>query len=313
MKLDQDNLRTALFLALMAACLWPRIDAAVALTAGVVFTLTIGNPLAKSSGPWARKLLQASVVGLGFGVGIGQVLREGQHSILYTMVGIGFTLATGALLGRWLGVSERTSQLISFGTAICGGSAIAAMAPVIKAKSEEVAVAMATVFTLNSVALLLFPPIGRMAHLSASAFGLWSALAIHDTSSVVGAASTFGPVALATATTVKLTRALWITPCVLGYALFRKTEQRATVPLFIVGFIAAAAIRSLAPQYAGAWDTLAFLARRLLVVTLFLIGAGVTREVLKKVGFRPMVQGVSLWLLVSTLTLAAISYHLIGD
>ena len=312
MKPDQDNLRKGLFFVLMAACIWPRVDAAVALTAGIVFSLTVGNPLAKLSGPWAKKLLQTSVVGLGFGVGIGQVLREGQHSILYTIVGIAFTLAAGALLGRWLGVGERTAQLISFGTAICGGSAIAAMAPVIKAKSEEVAVALATVFTLNSIALILFPPIGRLAHLSAPAFGLWSALAIHDTSSVVGAASTFGPVALATATTVKLTRALWIMPCVLGYALVRKTEQRATVPLFIVGFVVAAAVRSLVPQYVGVWDTLAFMARRLLVVTLFLIGAGLTRDVLKKVGFRPLVQGVSLWLLVSTLTLAAISYHLIG-
>ena len=312
MKPDQDNLRKGLFFVLMAACIWPRVDAAVALTAGIVFSLTVGNPLAKLSGPWAKKLLQTSVVGLGFGVGIGQVLREGQHSILYTIVGIAFTLAAGALLGRWLGVGERTAQLISFGTAICGGSAIAAMAPVIKAKSEEVAVALATVFTLNSIALILFPPIGRLAHLSAPAFGLWSALAIHDTSSVVGAASTFGPVALATATTVKLTRALWIMPCVLGYALVRKTEQRATVPLFIVGFVVAAAVRSLVPQYVAVWDTLALVARRLLVVTLFLIGAGLTRDVLKKVGFRPMVQGVSLWLLVSMLTLAAISYHVIG-
>lgn len=297
----------------MALCAWPRIDAAVALMCGVVFSLTVGNPFARASGAWARKLLQTSVVGLGFGVGISQVLREGQHSLLYTIVGITLTLLMGAAIGKWLHVEARTSQLISFGTAICGGSAIAAMAPVIKARSEEVAVSLATVFMLNSVALLVFPAIGHLLSLSPGAFGLWSALAIHDTSSVVGAAASFGPAALATATTVKLTRALWITPCVLGYALIRKSDQRATVPLFIIGFIAAAVIRSLLPQYLGTWDGIAFVARRLLVVTLFLIGAGVSRETLKKVGFRPMVQGVTLWVIVSSVTLAAILYRIIGE
>ncbi|MCX6538279.1 MAG: putative sulfate exporter family transporter [Acidobacteria bacterium] len=301
------------FIALMALCAWPRIDAAVALMCGVVFSLAVGNPFARESGAWARKLLQTSVVGLGFGVGISQVLRESQHSILYTMIGITLTLLMGAAIGKWLRVEARTSQLISFGTAICGGSAIAAMAPVIKARSEEVAVALATVFMLNAVALLIFPAIGHLLSLSPGAFGLWSALAIHDTSSVVGAASSFGPAALATATTVKLTRALWIMPCVLVYALIRKSDQRVTVPLFIVGFIAAAVIRSVLPQYLGTWDGIAFVARRLLVVTLFLIGAGVSRETLKKVGFRPMLQGVTLWVIVSSVTLAAIFYHLIGD
>lgn len=301
------------FLVLMAICAWPRVDAAVALVCGVVFSLSFGNPFARASGSWARKLLQLSVVGLGFGVAIGQVLREGQHSIVYTIAGITLTLLMGAALGKWLGVETRTSQLISFGTAICGGSAIAAMAPVIKARTEEVAVSLVTVFMLNSVALLIFPVIGRVLSLSPGAFGLWAALAIHDTSSVVGAASSFGPAALATATTVKLTRALWITPFVLGYALIRKSNQRATIPLFIVGFIAAAVVRSLLPQYLGTWDGVAFVARRMLVVTLFLIGAGVSRETLKKVGFRPMVQGVTLWVIVGSATLAAIVYRLIGE
>ena len=301
------------FLLLMVICAWPRVDAAVALLCGVTFSLSVGNPFWRVSGGWARKLLQTSVVGLGFGVGISQVLREGQHSILYTMVGITLTLLAGAAIGKWLGVEARTSQLISFGTAICGGSAIAAMAPVIKARSEEVAVSLATVFMLNAVALLVFPAVGHFFSLSPGAFGLWSALAIHDTSSVVGAASSFGPTALATATTVKLTRALWITPCVLAYALLRKSDQRATVPLFIIGFIAAAVVRSLLPQYPGTWDGMAFAARRLLVVTLFLIGAGVSRETLKKVGFRPMVQGVTLWVIVSTVTLTAIVYGVIGE
>jgi len=308
-----ERVQTIVFLLLMAACGWPRIDAAVALTAGMIFSLMLGNPLGKISGVWAKRLLQLSVVGLGFGVGIGQVLREGQHSIVYTIVSISLTLLVGTLIGRWLRVEARTAQLISFGTAICGGSAIAAMAPVIKAKSEEVAVSLATVFLLNALALLIFPVIGHWAALQPAAFGLWSALAIHDTSSVVGAASTFGPVALATATTVKLTRALWITPCVLAYAAIRKSDSKAAVPLFILGFIAAAIIRSALPQQALVWDTLAFAARRLLVVTLFLIGAGVTRETLKKVGFRPMLQGVTLWVIVSVVTLAAVVFRVIGE
>ena len=308
-----SRIQVVVFLVLMAACGWPRIDAAVALTAGMAFSLALGNPLGRISGTWSKRLLQASVVGLGFGVGIGQVLREGQHSIVYTVVSISLTLVAGTLIGKWFRVEARTAQLISFGTAICGGSAIAAMAPVIKAKSEEVAVSLATVFLLNAVALLIFPVIGRWADLQPAAFGLWSALAIHDTSSVVGAASTFGPVALATATTVKLTRALWITPCVLAYAAISKSDSKAAVPLFIIGFIAAAIIRSFVPSQLALWDALAFAARRLLVVTLFLIGAGVTRETLRKVGFRPMLQGVTLWVIVSVVTLAAVAFRVIGD
>jgi len=297
----------------MAACGWPRVDAALALAGGIVFGLAIGNPLPALSGVWAKRLLQASVVGLGFGVGIGQVLREGRHSIGYTIVSISLTLLAGAALGKWMGVRRDTSRLLSFGTAICGGSAIAALAPVIKAKSEDVAVSLATVFLLNATALLIFPAIGRALAMSPGSFGLWSALAIHDTSSVVGAASTFGPAALATATTVKLTRALWITPFVLGYALFTRSAQRAVFPYFILGFIGAAVIRSVWPEQAVAWDAAAFVARRLLVVTLFLIGAGVTRQTIKTVGFRPMLQGVTLWVLVSVVTLAVIRGHIIGD
>jgi uncharacterized integral membrane protein (TIGR00698 family) len=300
------------FLVLAVACAWPRVDAAIALVCGAAFSLTIGNPFARESGAWAKTLLQLSVVGLGFGVGISQVLREGQHSIVYTVVGISLTLVVGTALGRLLRVESRTAQLISFGTAICGGSAIAAMAPVIKAQTEEVAVSLATVFTLNAVALVLFPMIGHALDMAPAAFGLWSALAIHDTSSVVGAASIFGPAALATATTVKLTRALWITPCVIAFALIKKSDRRATVPLFIIGFVAAAVVRSALPEYGGTWDAAAFAARRLLVVTLFLIGAGVSRETLKKVGFRPMLQGVTLWIIVSAATLTAILSRWIG-
>jgi uncharacterized integral membrane protein (TIGR00698 family) len=288
------------FIALLVFCLWPRIDTAAALTAGIVFSLLFSNPMPRITARWSKLLLQFSVVGLGFGIGIRQVIHEGQHSIVYTSIGITCTLLLGTLLGKLFKVSSNTSQLISFGTAICGGSAIAALAPVIKAKHEEIAVSLATVFTLNSIALILFPFVGHLLHMQQQPFGIWAALAIHDTSSVVGAAASFGSVALATATTVKLTRALWIMPVVLIIAFFKKSEQKAPFPLFILGFVAAALIRSLFPHFSPVWDNLAFCARRLLVVTLFLIGSGLTRELLKKVGFKPMMQGVVLWIIVSS-------------
>jgi len=300
-----------LFISFLLLCLWPRVDTALALAAGIIFSLALTNPFPRSTSKWSKILLQISVVGLGFGIGIRQVIHEGKHSIIYTMIGISLTLCIGWLIGKLLKVNSNTSQLISFGTAICGGSAIAALAPIIKAKDEEIAVSLAAVFTLNSVALLLFPLVGHLMHLRQESFGLWAALAIHDTSSVVGAAASYGAVALAVGTTVKLTRALWITPIVLGVAFFRKTDGKVKFPLFILGFILAALVRSLLPEQYMIWDNLAFGARRLLVVTLFLIGSGLTREVLKKVGFRPMLQAVALWILVSVTTLAIISRNII--
>jgi uncharacterized integral membrane protein (TIGR00698 family) len=306
MMVDRQAGRIALFIALAGLCVWPRVDAAMALTGGMLFSMTLGNPSPRVTARCSKRLLQLSVVGLGFGMGIGQVLQEGKDSIVLTIVSITLTLSAGWLIGRLLRVDATTSRLIAFGTAICGGSAIAAMAPVLKAEDDEIAVSLATVFALNSIALLVFPPVGHLFHLDQHAFGLWAALAIHDTSSVVGAASTFGAAALVTATTVKLTRALWITPCVFGAALFGGSGKRATIPLFIIGFIGAALIRSRFPGEAVLWNELALSAQRLLVVTLFFIGAGLTREVLRTVGLRPLLQGVSLWLLVSVATLAAI-------
>jgi uncharacterized integral membrane protein (TIGR00698 family) len=307
-----SNLKKAAFVVMALLCLWPKVDTPKALAAGILFSLLLSNPMPQLASKWSKILLQLSVVGLGFGIGILQVFREGKHSIVYTMIGITFTILFGRLLGRLLKVESKTSQLISFGTAICGASAIAAMAPVIKAKDEEIAVSLATVFTLNAVALILFPMIGHLLHLSQQSFGLWAALAIPDTSSVVGAASAYGGMALAVGVTVKLTRALWITPVVLGTAMFTKSRQKVKFPLFILGFVAAAVIRSLLPDLSGVWDGVAACARQMLVVTLFLIGAGLTREVLKRVGFAPMVQGVLLWLTVSALTLTAVYQSLIG-
>ncbi|MBK9373706.1 MAG: putative sulfate exporter family transporter [Holophagales bacterium] len=306
-----DRHRAVLFFVLAAACLLPWVGPATALAAGVLFSLAVGNPAPAKTALWSKVLLQASVVGLGFGLSLGTVMRVGGRSAIYTIVGIALTLAVGTLLGRLAGTAEPLSTLISFGTAICGGSAIAAMAPVVKAKSDEIAVSLATVFTLNATALLLFPAVGRLVPLDQGQFGLWAALAIHDTSSVVGAASAYGKEALAVATTVKLTRALWIMPCVLLAALLFRSEEKPKFPLFVAGFVAAAAVRTLLPSLQPLWDTLVAVARQSLVLTLFLIGTGLTRDVLRRVGIRPLAQGAVLWLLVSAGTLAAIVTGLI--
>jgi uncharacterized integral membrane protein (TIGR00698 family) len=306
--MDGIRIRKILFFACIAICAYPKVGTAAGLIMGILFSLLLRNPWPHNSAKLSKIILQISVVGLGFGLSIGEVLRTGKDSILYTIVGIAFTLAAGYTLGRLLNINRNTSALISFGTAICGGSAIAAMAPIIKAEDEEIAVALATVFTLNSIALLLFPVIGHALHLSQDLFGTWAGLAIHDTSSVVGAAASYGAQALAVGTTVKLTRAIWITPVVVGTSWFKESGQKAKIPLFIIGFILAAAIRTLVPQYVNLWGDFSAVAKQSLVITLFLIGAGLSREVLRKVGARPLFQGVTLWLVVSCLTLAALLF-----
>ncbi|QEM69414.1 putative sulfate exporter family transporter [Geobacter sp. FeAm09] len=288
-----------------ASCL-PAVGAPLALAGGIAFGIVAGNPWGNAASDWSRRLLQTSVVGLGFGMNLSQVLTTGRDAFVYTAISICFTMAAGYLLGRLCKTPQRTSLLITFGTAICGGSAIAAMAPVIKAKEEETGVALATVFTLNSAALILFPPLGHLLGMGQRQFGLWSALAIHDTSSVVGAGAAYGSLALAIGTTVKLTRALWIMPSALIAARFAKSEGRAGIPLFIIGFVAAAGIRTLLPQLDSLWHACTGLARQSLVVTLFLIGSSLTREVLGATGVKPLVQGATLWLMVSVASAAAI-------
>lgn len=301
-----DGSRKGFFLACLAFCATPWVGTALGLVMGISFSLLLGNPWPQKSAHYSRVILQLSVVGLGFGLGLGEVIRTGKHTIVYSVIGIGCTLILGYFLGRLFLTEKDTSALISFGTAICGGSAIAAMAPVLKAKNEETAVSLAIVFTLNSAALLLFPLIGHLLRLDQGIFGYWAGLAIHDTSSVVGAAAAYGAQALSTGTTVKLTRAIWITPIVLGTALLKKSEKRAKVPLFILGFVLASGIRTALPQYGHTWDALSAIAKQCLVVTLFLIGAGLSREVLRYVGAKPLLQGVTLWLSVSVLTLLAL-------
>ncbi len=301
-----NRLRKVLFVILMTLCATPWVGTALALVMGTFLGLLLGNPWPEKTAHYSKILLQFSVIGLGFGLGLGEVIQTGKNSIWYSVVGIACTLLLGYVLGKLFRTDKNTSALISFGTAICGGSAIAAMAPVLKAKNDETAVALATVFTLNSVALLLFPLLGHWLQLDQNTFGVWSGLAIHDTSSVVGATSAYGALALTVGTTVKLTRAVWIAPIVLVVSLIKGGEQKAKIPPFIIGFMAAATIRTLLPMYGHCWGELVAIAKQCLVMTLFMVGAGLNREVLRKVGIRPMFQSIILWVLVSLLTLVAL-------
>ena len=300
----------ALFLALAALSLLPVVSPALALGLGAGLGLTLGNPFAAQSAAVSKRLLKACVVGLGFGMSLPAVLAVGGRGVGATALGIAFALVVGLLLGRVFQVEEKTSTLISGGTAICGGSAIAALGPAIGAGAEAMSVALATVFLLNGVALYVFPAVGHLLGLSQGQFALWAAIAIHDTSSVVGAAASYGREALAEATVLKLTRALWIVPLTVGAAWWRRRTTggavRVSVPWFIGLFALASAVRALWPAGAPAYDVVVAAARQGLVLTLFLIGAGLSRATLRTVGARPLLQGVLLWAAVASASLAAI-------
>jgi uncharacterized integral membrane protein (TIGR00698 family) len=278
----------------------------IALALGLGFGLGFSNPYAKQTRSLSKTLLQVSVVGLGFGMNLRDVLRAGSSGFLYTAVGIAVTLIGGVALGRLLKVERTPALLISVGTAICGGSAIAAVGPVVGADEEEMSVSLGTVFILNSVALLIFPFIGHSFSLSEEQFGLWAALAIHDTSSVVGATAKYGAAALAVGATVKLARALWIAPLAVGTALLKRREARIQWPWFILFFCVAAMGRTWIPAGKETWDLLTEVARLGLTVTLFLIGCGISKKTLRTVGARPLAQGVILWVIVGALSLALI-------
>ena len=302
-----SSLNRVLFFLLAAFCVTPWASPPIALGLGLALALTLGNPFQAKTGKIAKYLLQASVVGLGFGMNLRQVAAAGRSGFLFTLATIFGTLALGWIVGRAFRIEPRVTHLISSGTAICGGSAIAAVGPVIDARNEEMSVSLATVFVLNSVALFIFPPLGHAAGLTQGQFGVWAAIAIHDTSSVVGAAAKFGDEALRIATTVKLTRALWIVPLTLGTAFaFRKTA-RVTVPWFILWFLVASLVRT---YFDGPFDLIVRLARTGLTLTLFLIGAGLSRASLRAVGVRPLLLGVILWIAISTVSLFAVIHTL---
>ena len=278
----------------------------VALTIGILFGLCFTHPYAAATRTSARILLQVCVVALGFGMNLHEVLKAGRSGFVYTALGISFALLVGLALGKVLRVRGNSSFLITAGTAICGGSAIAAVGPILRADDEEMAVSLGTVFILNSVALFLFPVIGLALHMSQTQFGLWAALAIHDTSSVVGATAKYGAAALAVGTTIKLARALWIVPLSAVTAIFLKSKAKIQWPWFILLFCLAALLNTLLPTYSGTFGAMSHLGKIGLTVTLFLIGTGLNKKTLAKVGVRPLLQGLILWLIVGSTTLALI-------
>jgi len=282
------------------------ISPPLALAAGLIFGLTLVHPYQEESRNLTRWLLQASVVGLGFGMNLHQIVQAGRSGFLYTAVSISAAMALGLALGYAIRVGGKASLLISAGTAICGGSAIAAVAPIADANDEEMAVSLGTVFVLNSIALFLFPLLGHTLRMSQEQFGLWSALAIHDTSSVVGATARYGAIALAVATTVKLARALWIVPLSLVVAIVLKSKVRIQWPWFILFFCVASFLNTFLPRFSTEFAVLNHLGKIGLTVTLFLIGTGLSRETLRSVGIRPLLQGLILWLIVGSATLALI-------
>lgn len=361
-----------IFVAALLASASGFVSPPIALAAGIVFGLCFLHPYASASRSASRFLLQASVVALGFGMNLHEVLKAGRSGFVYTALGISFAIAVGLTLGKFLDVRGKSSFLITAGTAICGGSAIAAIGPIVQADEQEMAVSLGTIFILNSVALLIFPGIGGLLHMTQQQFGLWAALAIHDTSSVVGAAAKYGTIALIVGTTVKLARALWIVPLALGAAAVKRqslcterrlgaadaadrrveiadapefpitadgtagiaaaselsaeanaaitepsatqmavkaeimageTDTRVRLPWFILFFCLAAIVNTYVPGFGPAGKSLFGLGRIGLTVTLFLIGTGISWKILKGVGWRPLVQGILLWIAVGVTSL----------
>nr|WP_275446771.1 putative sulfate exporter family transporter [Pseudoalteromonas sp. McH1-42] len=304
--LERPGFHKALFLLAFLFALSPFASASSALFIGLGFALVLGNPLPDFSNNASKWLLKLAVIGLGFNVNIEEVLAVGRSSLVLTIVSITATIGLGEILTQVFRLNRNTGTLISFGTAICGGSAIAAMAPVIKARQDEIAISLSVIFALNALGLLVFPWLGHYFSLSESQFALWSALAIHDTSSVVAAASVYGPVALTMATTIKLTRAMWIVPYAAMAGVFWRSSEKASIPLFIIGFVAAAMINTWLPDYQPVWSVLYSGAKSVLVASLFLIGSGVSMAMLRQSGWRPFVMASVLWFIVSGVMLLLI-------
>lgn len=300
--------RELIFLLSLVFCLSPLISPPIALLMGLIIAQFIGHPYLHLNHKATHILLQVSVVGLGFGMNVTSALKAGSTGILFTVVSITGTLLIGFFMGKFLKIEKKTSFLIAAGTAICGGSAIAAISPVIKAEEKQISVALGTIFILNSIALLLFPVIGHALNLSQTQFGLWCALAIHDTSSVVGAASKYGTQALEIATTVKLARALWIIPIAfLSTLIFKNKGGKIKIPYFIGLFVLAMVVNTYVPFVQHYSHFLTAIAKSGLTLTLFLIGCGLSRKVLQSVGFKPLIQGVVLWVIISLAALWAVT------
>lgn len=299
----------------MLLCLWPAVSGAMALVMGIGIGLFGINQWSTLTKPLATYLLQISVVGLGAGMNLRAILAVGASGVIYTVVGISFTFLLGLTLSKWFKLSRNLAIMLTSGTAICGGSAIAAVASVLKPKHEETTVALATVFLLNALALMIFPPLGLLFGFGQHEFGLWAALAIHDTSSVVGASASYGEEALKIATTTKLARALWIAPVamIVGWVVSRQANSptkiagKIPVPWFILGFLCTALLVSTVPALGSIGSKVFELSKRSLVLTLLLIGANLSPAALRVVGWRPLASGIILWCSVSTVSALAIA------
>ena len=303
------TLQQIIFAVLLLVCMTSFISPPIALLLGLILANLSGHPFIHLNHKATNILLQISVVGLGFGMNITTTLLAGKEGFLFTVASIFSTLILGTFIGRWFNIEKKTSHLISCGTAICGGSAIAAIAPVIQSDEKQTSVALGVIFILNSVALFLFPAVGHALNLSQKEFGLWCAIAIHDTSSVVGAANKYGAQALQIATTVKLARALWIIPVALiTSVIFKNKSSKIKIPYFIGLFILAMIMNTYIPQTAIIAPHLVSIAKIGLTITLFLIGAGLNLNALKSVGLKPLLQGISLWIFIAIGTLSAIIY-----
>ncbi|WP_371416350.1 YeiH family protein [Pedobacter sp. L105] len=303
------NLTTRKIIFIIAAlvCLLPLMSPPLALLLGLILAQLMEHPYQHFNHKATNWLLKVSVIGLGFGMDVFSAMMAGKEGILFTIVSIFGVLTLGYILGKIFKIELKTSFLISAGTAICGGSAIAALSPVMKADEKDISVSLGIVFVLNSVALFLFPAIGHALNLSQSQFGMWCAIAIHDTSSVVGAASKYGNQALQLATTVKLARALWIVPVAFGTAfLFKSEKAKVQVPYFIGLFILAMLANTYLPSVQNIAPYVVNLAKKGLTLTLFLIGSGLSVKVIRSVGVKPFLQGVILWVVISSASLWAI-------
>ena len=285
----------------------PQVSAPVALLCGLLFAFIFPNPCPKFNKKTSKYLLQVAVVCLGFNMNLQESLKSGSEGMLFTVVSVVGVMCLGVLLGYWLHINRKTSYLISSGTAICGGSAIAAVGPVLKADENEMAVSLGVIFILNSIALFIFPPLGHLLDMTQEQFGTWAAIAIHDTSSVVGAGEIYGETAMKTATLIKLTRALWIIPlAIVTMFIFRDKKSKISIPWFIFIFVLAMLVNTYVALPQLFVDIMVWVARRGMVVTLFCIGASLSIASIKQVGVKPLLQAVALWIVISVSSLIVV-------
>ena len=302
--LQKKLLLQILFLALAVLSFSPIVSPPIALLFGILFVNIFGKVLETDT--FVKKLLQYSIIGLGFGINLNTAIEAGSQGFLFTVSTIALVMIFGLFLAKILKIDKTIAQLISAGTAICGGSAIAAVAPILKANSKQTSVALGIVFVLNAVALFIFPEIGHFFNLTQNQFGIWSAIAIHDTSSVVGAASKYGNEALQIATTVKLARALWIIPLAFLISIFTKSEGKIKIPYFIGFFVLAILAGTYLPFLQNFNTIISEISRDTLKVALFLIGAGLSLQNLKNIGIKPLLLGIILWIFISSISLYAV-------